>query len=117
MGLSITPTELFNELATSDDSYKCLGISTSHITEDDSTRLEELCEDCDQIVERKFGFIIKFLEEAEDASSENYDHFNNVWGFPEVVVSLITVAYRAGYRAIEFDADAKVYSNLPTYDW
>ena len=108
-------TELFKNAK---DTYKCLSICTSHITEADSNRFEEVSEDCDQIMERKYGFVIKLFEEdPENVESVNFERFYVTWGLPERVMHILLAAYCAGYRMVEFDADAQYYEGLEYFDW
>ena len=110
--------DVISEFKVSEDTYLCLGINICHMPEEDSNKLEALCKHCDNILEREYGFIIKLLEEdAEKVTSQNFEYFSTTWEFPDRVVEILSVAYDAGYRMVEFDVDAKYYKRLEDFDW
>jgi hypothetical protein len=106
------------EFKKSGESYKCLAICINHISEEESNLLDEIAEECDQVLEREYGHIIKLLEEdSNQILSANYELFVITYGLPVRLMAIFAAAYQAGYRFIELDSDAKEYEHLEKFDW
>jgi hypothetical protein len=104
------------------EQYSCLAVSTSHIKESDAKMLQHLADSepnvCDMIMARESGFFIKLYEEEDEYLDDpEYEHLNYYSTLSHEANALIELAYRAGYRLIELDCDARRYPNLPMFEW
>ena len=82
------------------DQYKCIGLSTSHLTRDDKDKLTRTAAtDCGMIMERDTGYFIKLYVEKEYA----LDLIDNL---SQEAQDVIMACHEAGFRLIEFDRDA-----------
>lgn len=97
-----------NELTTSSDQYKALGINISHFSAQDIETLTSMANDenTNMVVARETGFFIKL-----------YDDVNAEYqGATIALQNLFKTVRQAGYRLIEVDTDAKTYNTLETFE-
>lgn len=92
------------------EEYKCICISTGHLTDTDRAALTALTDDpdCNMVMKRDYGWFIKLY--SEQNISEDYGHMS------ESFQLIIRQAINHGYCLIEFDCDASTYSSLPYYE-
>lgn len=106
------------ELLNTPDQYKTIYTSTSHLPEVDADKLSyystlefsSLTPAGGLVWNRENGYIVKLYHDFEStlqAFSDMSDAFKYI----------LDEASRAGFHAIEFDADATVYTCFPTFDW
>lgn len=97
------------------DEYKCVAVSTGHLTENDRDQLHRAVHGPlfpegpavgNMIMERDTGWFMKLYGEL-DANMHG-----PIWS--DQLQRLITWAHYAGYRMIEFDGDAPV---IPWLEW
>ncbi|QZI91902.1 hypothetical protein SIPHO067v1_p0010 [Vibrio phage 51E28.1] len=85
------------------DRYHCIAISTAALTEYDQQLLAQLEISSSQVMGREYGWFIKMGEEPNDIIGElDADYCN--------LKKLLDAAHKAGYRMVEFDSDAQLYS-------
>ncbi len=85
------------------DRYHCIAISTAALTEYDHQLLAKLEIASSQVMGREYGWFIKMGEEPNDIIGElDADYCN--------LKKLLDAAHKAGYRMVEFDSDAQLYS-------
>lgn len=107
------------ELQSTDDQYKCIGINTVHLSENDIKYLEQCAEndksitigktDFAFVTSRQEGFFIKCY-------SDEYQEFSPELDLPcDELFNIVKVAILAGFHMIEFDCDATVYDTLSTF--
>jgi len=91
-------------LTTSNEQYKCIGLSTEYMDEDDWMRLSQLATVVrpHMVFERDTGWFIKLYNEAD----MNVDRL-----LSEKTNALIRRCTEAGYRMIEFDSDIPVIAD------
>lgn len=96
------------ELAATEDNYKVIGISTCHLSKADQVSLDELAQDeqCNMVMKRDTGWFVKLYEEKE---------YNDGHAVSDNLKALLGFCFNAGYRMIEFDADASQYEYLTLY--
>jgi hypothetical protein len=78
------------------ESYKCLAISTAHITKLDSNRLSDLSGTSSMIFKRETGFFMKLYEGSSLNCKKQYSKELN---------KIIRWAIKNDYRMIEIDCD------------
>lgn len=88
------------------ESYKCIALSTAHITERDAGILSSLSSE--MIMIRKTGFFIKLYEELE------HNHFSSL---SIATNKMIEHCHQNGARLIELDRDAQINYDLAIFDW
>lgn len=93
------------------ESYKCLALSTGHLTEKDMRILTGLAGDDQMVFERECGFFIKLYESAEVGEDDS----NYRDGFSSYLLKILDYALANGYRMIEFDRDVEVLDLFPTH--
>jgi hypothetical protein len=103
-------TIIQNELTHYAEQYKCIAISTGHLSPDDLGRLHRIVSagNCNMVMERDTGFFVKLYGVNVDVPEHFLgmsDHFND----------LLRQVALAGYLLVEFDCDAQVYSCLPVF--
>lgn len=88
------------------EEYKCVAVSTMHLTNSDRSYLEALAHNREQnmVMSRRTGWLIKLYEDVE----QNDDAL-----FSDRLVLIIRWAHHYGYRMIELDEAAPV---LPWFD-
>ena len=91
------------------EEYKCLCVSTRHITKEDENILNQKAKDNNtMIAERETGYFVKLFEHADD----------NVYSqLSEAFNSVLEYAHVHGYRMVEFDCDAQEYEVFQKFDW
>lgn len=94
------------------ESYKCLAVSTAHLTDRDKRALSSLAGEDQMIFERDCGYFIKLYEPAERGD----DDLNYREGLSHYFKNLIEYAVNKGYRMIEFDRDVEVLDIFPTHE-
>ncbi|HAS6975738.1 TPA: hypothetical protein I7297_15270 [Vibrio parahaemolyticus] len=96
-------------LTAANDQYKTLGVSICHIPLDEHEALNELsyAPDCNMIMGRNTGWLIKLYDEPENNLGYN--------GMGEEFHNILVSAVKAGYRMIEIDADAQVHDQFPIF--
>ena len=82
------------------DQYKCIAISTIHLTDEDIDKLGAASVSSNMITERDTGFFIKLYDKAE----HNQNLCDNL---SESAQGIIMTAFEQGFRMIEFDSDAE----------
>lgn len=92
------------------ESYRCLCLSTAHLTKNDVGVLEELAgKKADQMIfERDSGFFIKLYEESE---------YNQREGMSAGYHKIIEYALAKGFRMIEFDCDVEALDIFESHNW
>lgn len=85
------------------DRYHCVAISTAALTEYDQQLLAKLEIASSQVMGREYGWFIKMGEEPNDIIGELDVNYCNL-------KKLLNAAHKAGYRMVEFDSDAQLYS-------
>lgn len=100
---------LLTELEHSEDSYRTIGISNYHLSGADTVVLDDLASDpeCNMVLKRDTGWFVK-LYESPDANTHASMSLN--------LNSILSACLSAGYRMIEFDADANLYQKLQTFE-
>lgn len=95
----------FVELSVTSDAYKCIGISTKHLTKVCIESLNIASDDSENnmVMARDSGFFIKLYDEEE---------YNEKMPLSSNLLNIIKQCHLAKYRMIEFDADAETYSCL-----
>lgn len=89
------------------ESYRCVALSTAHLTPNDVAELSALCGSNPMIMARDTGWFVKLYEEVEsNVRPELSDTYN----------AIISAAVAAGFRLVEFDADATVIDGLPEHE-
>ncbi|MDC8832834.1 DUF5983 family protein [Alteromonas gilva] len=80
-----------------------------HLTPNDIEQLRNLAarDDFQMVMERDTGFVVKLYEEVEDFAGEPYSC--NLLG-------LLMSAHQAGFRMVEFDSDATILEDVPSFD-
>lgn len=108
-GRNSNDTLLECELERTEDSYKAIGISTYHLSLDDTVDLDGLAFDreCNMVMKRDTGWFVKLYDSPQANDREH---------LTEHLKSLFRACLGAGFRMIEFDADASIYHNLQTFD-
>lgn len=99
------------------ETYEVVALSTGHLTLEDRDALEDAANEGDPMVlKRDTGFFIKFYpagpEDNEGISPSNLRH-----GHSETIKDIIRWALKSGYSMIEFDSDADMLEQFPTFDW
>jgi hypothetical protein len=111
---------LVDELNESEDSYRCLGVSTGHLSSKDceifSENAQELSHGTDHygyqmkkhnmLMQRDTGWFLKLYEGYRWELNATAPHLK---GLSRSAMQLIEAAFLAGYRLIEFDCDASEY--------
>ncbi len=99
---------LENELAATIDSYKVIGICNAHLCEGDKSMLDMMASDdeCNMVMKRDTGWFVKLYDAPE---------FNEREDMSSNLKKLLRGCLGAGFRMIEFDADAAYYSHLETF--
>lgn len=105
-------------LANTDDRYNCVCVSTAHLTPHDrEAALPILAAETNMVAERDTGFFVKLYEDADyydpEAPGAEYNKFRIL---SQQALTILRDAHSAGYRMVEFDADADVYSVYPEFD-
>jgi hypothetical protein len=99
-----------SHLASTEEQYKTLGVSTSHILLKDHDVLTELAasKNVNMITERETGWFVKLYDDAQqNAQYPNMsEHFNAV----------LTAAFNAGFRMVEFDVDVTLHDDMPIFN-
>ncbi len=103
-----------HELYTSEDQYKCIALSTSHLDKDSCKALEELSDNSHMVFERDTGWFVKLYDEL-DYNLELPSGGRNIDKFPSQLTKIYTSALSAGFRMIEFDQDAQVHDSFETF--
>jgi len=105
-----------NELMSSGDQYKVVGISTCHILRSDVERLTMLGDDpaVGMILSRDTGAFVKLYPDMKDEKRELEVDYP---GFSEVFYHVLSQAKLAGFTMVEFDNAASEYDSLPAYEW
>lgn len=101
------PPEMFSgiirKMLEEKDRYHCIAISTAALTDYDRQLLAKLEIASSQVMGRDYGWFIKMGEEPNDIIGElDADYCN--------LKKLLDAAHKAGYRMVEFDSDAQLYS-------
>ncbi|KXS55065.1 MAG: hypothetical protein AWU57_568 [Marinobacter sp. T13-3] len=99
-------TEQLNELNGAEDQYRCLGVSTAHITQADRDHLDTI--DSSRVMPRATGAFVKLYLHP---NIPGYNH--NLPGFSDAFYGVLHAAQSAGFRMVEFDTDAATYESLP----
>jgi len=96
---------------TPEESYSGFVISTSHISLEDSQRLNELGEKSDYVMQREHGWVLII--------PGDHSLVSNIYGedFGVTVQSLVTWALCRGVRYLELDSDGQVLPFLTEYNW
>lgn len=104
------------KMSLSDDSYKCLGISTSHLSAADQCLLGRLAENSHMVFNRDFGWLIKLYDE-HDANLALINSIHGTQTITDQLADIVKMSLAAGYRMIEVDADADAtcYHGLKVY--
>lgn len=97
------------DLLNTDDQYKCIGISTGHLTPHDIEQLRHLAarDDFQMVMERDTGFMVKLHEESEYFADDPYS--DNLLG-------ILMSVHQAGYRLVEFDSDATIMPDMEFFE-
>lgn len=85
------------------DRYHCIAISTAALTEYDRQLLAKLEIASTQVMGRDYGWFIKMGEEPNSVIGELDTDYCNLH-------KILNAAHEAGYRMVEFDSDALLYS-------
>lgn len=96
------------------EEYMTVAMSTAHLTKEDLDALEAAEREDDQMVlKRESGYFIKLYDVCDEEGVErNYRH-----GHSDTIKDIIRWALESGYRMIEFDGDATVMAQFPTFEW
>lgn len=101
-----------NELTHCAEQYKCIAISTGHLSPDDLDRLHRIVSGgaCNMVMKRDTGFFVKLYGDSVEVP----DHFV---GMSDQFNGLLSQVALAGYLLVEFDCDAQVYSCFPVFNY
>lgn len=89
-------------------SYKVVAMNTAHLSGADRDALVKATSDSEHMVfQYDTGFLVKLFDD-EVASSLSSDYSSNL-------KAIVQAAYEADYRMIEFDEDAPVLNQFPTF--
>lgn len=96
------------------EEYMTVAMSTAHLTKEDLEALVQAAREDDQMVlTRESGYFIKLYDACDDEGVDrNYRH-----GHSDTIKDIIRWALESGYRMIEFDGDATVMAQFPTFEW
>jgi len=94
------------------EEYKCLCLSTSHMTKVDENTLRCMinASETNMATKRDTGFFVKLYE-------DQVSNLDSWVGMGADFHAAMNYALEEGYRLIEFDCDAQVNDNLRTHDW
>jgi hypothetical protein len=99
-----------SHLASTEEQYKTLAVSTSHILLKDHDVLTELAasKNVNTITERETGWFVKLYDDAQrNGQYPNMSvHFN----------AILVAAFNAGFRMVEFDVDATLHDDMPIFN-
>jgi hypothetical protein len=103
-------SNLIEQLNKSEEQYKVVGISTGHLTVDDSFSLDKLSSDCDCniVMGRSTGWFIKLYDQKDQGQAYH--------GMSIQFITILNSAYEAGFRMVEFDSAANRVQGLEIFD-
>jgi len=93
--------------------FKCLDVSTAHITEKDNEllRKEDLAL---SVYDYEYGY---FLYSGDGATSEaDFARMEDA-GFSKELLNLVRIAHEKGCKFLCLDCDGPVYNDIPQFDW
>jgi hypothetical protein len=103
------------ELKTTEDQYKVIGVSTCHIMAADAARLEQIRrEGNNMVMPRDTGAFVKLYPDI-DGETRNLEE--DYPGFTDAFYNVLKLAKEAGYSMVEFDSAATEYESLSSFDW
>lgn len=97
--------------------FKCLDVSTAHITEKDNELLgqEDLAVNA---AISAYGYEYGFYVYSSDGATSEADFARmKEAGFSEELLNLIRIAYERGCKFLTLDRDGPIYNDLPQFDW
>lgn len=96
-------------------SYTVVVMSTAHLTTEDCAAIERSIADGEQMaLKRDYGYFIKL--HTDPAFKEAFES-NNRHGASQTIKDIIQWAVREGFTMIEFDRDADIIPEFPTFEW
>ncbi len=107
--------DITNQLKAHKDSYQCIGVNLDHLKEDDKHALDCMTSDS-MVMERDTGWFVKLYEKDDESKSVEELYKQMYPGATDNLLSIMCASYRAGFRLIEFDADALHIDVFPVFD-
>jgi len=93
-------------LNVADDQYRCLGVSTAHLSPEAQASLERE-QGGGMIMERDTGWFVKLYDDINILQQMNLS---------TDLLQLLFTIHDAGFRMVEFDADAQIHNLLTQYE-
>ena len=95
------------------EQYKCLALSTAHLTKKDAALLSDLSSIDPMVMSRDTGFFIKLYDDQGGGDDLNYKG-----GYSPDLRRVISYAISHGHRLIEFDNDVEIHGDVfAVHDW
>lgn len=95
----------FLAVKVTEDQFRCIGVSTAHLTEDCKQALS-FATHSNMVFERDTGWIVKLYDE---------DKYNHEMPLTPRIKSIMKTALKAGFRMIEFDGAAQEHDYLSPF--
>ncbi|XLY90544.1 hypothetical protein ACK8QS_22245 (plasmid) [Ectopseudomonas mendocina] len=102
-----------SELSASQDAYRSVVVSLSHLPKEDVALMSEMAENgqSGMLAARSYGFFVKLLDQESDTPvTEQY-----AGAFSEHFYRVLSTARDAGYEMVEFDRDGTTYNGFQTF--
>lgn len=104
-----------NTIATTDDEYRTVCVSTAHLRSEDIKALDALCE-TNMVMHRDTGFFVKLYEDIDHYDMSLPGAENSKYRLlSDECLTILRDAHDAGYRMVEFDSDAEKYEPYPEF--